>query len=156
MHKHTQTAAVLLALLGAMERFYESHNCFNSFSLIMSCIFCVHFQLWPYLEFLPFTGVLGKARAGHTQQRWSHSWLFLILLGSTWFILCGMKVEEENREEQGEEEREAQWGIRNRKRKKESNNTHLIDQRCDRKHEKGFLLIPDIPPMQRGDKVEEG
>lgn len=33
---------------------------------------------------------------------------------------------------------------------------HLTDQRCDREHEKGFFFIPDIPPVQRGDKVEEG
>lgn len=38
---------------------------------------------------------------------------------------------EENWEGQGEEEREAQWGMRNRKRKKESSKMHLTDQRCD-------------------------
>lgn len=33
---------------------------------------------------------------------------------------------------------------------------HLIDQRCDQEHEKGFLLIPDIPLIWGGDTVEEG
>lgn len=75
----------------------------------------------------------------HVQQRrQSHSWLSHILLGNTYLILCGMKVEDENWEEQGKEEKEAQEGIRNKTRKKENHKMHLTDQRCDQKDEKGL------------------
>ena len=65
MHKHTHTEAVLPTLRGAIERFYESHHCFNSFALTTARSLRMRVQMRPQ--------IWGSHRLLHFRQQQSRA-----------------------------------------------------------------------------------